>query len=194
MPRFQPKLTRHGHAFMNVGCGWKMHCEWTNLDFSPYARLVHHPHLVRLLDRCGLITGVRRERLSKVDPEILCWDLRRGMPFADGAFDAVYHSHFLEHLEREAAPIFLAECYRVLKPGGLLRVVVPDWHLLTQAYLVACRASEQQVPDAPERHFRAMTDLIEQIVRTDGAGAPTNALSRRAERWLRGGADSKLTA
>src|SRR5262245_43721575 len=107
MTRFQPKLTPDRRALLNIGCGWKTHRAWTNLDFSPYARLARHPQLVGLLERCGLITPVRRERLKQVDPDIICWDLRRGLPFDDGTFDAVYHSHFLEHLDREVAPVIL---------------------------------------------------------------------------------------
>jgi hypothetical protein len=41
----------------------------------------------------------------------------------------------LEHLDREHAPAFLRECRRVLKPGGVLRVVVPDLEQMARVYL-----------------------------------------------------------
>lgn len=61
-------------------------------------------------------------------------DLRR---FADGAFAEVYASHVLEHFDYvDALPAALAEWWRVLAPGGVLRLSVPDLdtlaHLLLQ--------------------------------------------------------------
>ncbi len=48
------------------------------------------------------------------------------LPFEDGEVDEVYAGHFIEHLDYEGGKAFLRECYRVLKPGGKLGVVVPD--------------------------------------------------------------------
>lgn len=54
------------------------------------------------------------------------------LPFADGSFDAVFHQGLLEHFRTPAA--LLAENLRVLKPGGLLLVDVPQrWHVYTPA-------------------------------------------------------------
>lgn len=63
----------------------------------------------------------------------LTLDLRRPLPFRDQSCSAVYSEHFLEHLDYpHCAGRFLAECRRVLKPGGELSVGVPDteWPLL----------------------------------------------------------------
>ncbi len=49
--------------------------------------------------------------------------------------DAVYHSHLLEHLRADEARAFLGECWRVLKPGGVLRIAVPDLEGIARAYL-----------------------------------------------------------
>jgi predicted SAM-dependent methyltransferase len=56
-------------------------------------------------------------------------DVRRGLPFADVA--AVYAEHFLEHLSLDDGLRFLAECRRVLRPDGILRLSTPnlDWVL-----------------------------------------------------------------
>ena len=56
----------------------------------------------------------------------LFWDLRNGIPFPDGSVDAIFHEHLLEHLHKLDGLRFSVECLRVLKPGGVLRVVVPD--------------------------------------------------------------------
>lgn len=45
----------------------------------------------------------------------------------DGAVDEVLASHILEHFDRHDGRRFLAECYRILEPGGVLRLAVPDY-------------------------------------------------------------------
>ena len=66
----------------------------------------------------------------------LTLDVRRPLPFADNSRSVVYSEHFLEHLDYpEPAMAFLRECYRVLEPGGLLCVGVPDTELPIAAYL-----------------------------------------------------------
>jgi SAM-dependent methyltransferase len=62
-------------------------------------------------------------------------DLRRGIPLPDGCARAVYTSHMLEHLTYpdEALPL-LREAHRVLRPGGVIRVVAPDIEPCVRAY------------------------------------------------------------
>lgn len=45
--------------------------------------------------------------------------------YPNSCFDVVYHSHSLAHLSKGDAIEFLKECKRVLKVGGVLRIVVP---------------------------------------------------------------------
>jgi len=58
-------------------------------------------------------------------------DVRKGLPFA--GVGAIYAEHFLEHLALEDGLAFLAECRRVLKPDGMLRLSTPnlEWVLST---------------------------------------------------------------
>jgi SAM-dependent methyltransferase len=63
--------------------------------------------------------------LVPVDVDLF-WDLRNGIPFPDSSVDAIFHEHLLEHLQKLDGLRFSVECLRVLKPGGVLRVVVPD--------------------------------------------------------------------
>lgn len=57
------------------------------------------------------------------------------LPFiADGAAELVYCSHAFEYFDRQEAPRVLAEWHRVLRPGGVLRLAVPDFEALIQVY------------------------------------------------------------
>jgi predicted SAM-dependent methyltransferase len=58
-----------------------------------------------------------------------------GLPLSDRSVDVLYSSHMLEHLDREEAVAFLREARRVLRPGGTLRVSVPDLRMHINRYL-----------------------------------------------------------
>lgn len=55
-------------------------------------------------------------------------------PIESSDFDLVYSSHTLEHLSTPAIENTLSECFRVLKPGGTLRIEVPDMDLIMNHY------------------------------------------------------------
>ncbi len=48
------------------------------------------------------------------------WNLANGIPIADNQVDFIYHEHMLEHLTPQQSNIFLKDCMRVLKPGGVM--------------------------------------------------------------------------
>jgi len=188
--KFPIKRLADGRALLNIGCGTRMNSTWTNLDFSPYARLAHYRGAAKLLHSARLLSDLRYERLQTVDPEIVRWDLRQGIPYPAGSFDVVYHSQLLEHLPREVAPSLLGECYRVLRPGGTIRVVVPDLQRLASAYLAAALRLEQGDRAAKAEHRRAIDEIFEQMVRTESAGNVTRSrVLRFAERLVKGGAE-----
>jgi predicted SAM-dependent methyltransferase len=73
--------------------------------------------------------------LHVLHPEVIAWDCRWDLPFADGVVAGIRVEHFLEHLEtREELPAFLRDCWRVLRPRGVLRVIVPDAERFLRAY------------------------------------------------------------
>jgi len=71
---------------------------------------------------------------SKADLRL---DVTKGLPVADGSVGAVLSQHFVEHLTRAQAQGFLAECCRVLKPGGKLRLSTPDLAGIIRDYSAA---------------------------------------------------------
>ena len=61
-------------------------------------------------------------------------DVRKGIPYPQGAVDTIYSEHFLEHLTQRDGLRFLRECRRVLKPGGIVRIAMPDLDALVSRY------------------------------------------------------------
>lgn len=120
----------NGAVKVNLGCGLTVAPGWINVDGSLNALAAAWPvFLLKLLYR---FSGAR----SYYSQEAYCsllrnhvfvhHDLSHSIPFVDKSVDTIYTSHFLEHLSREDGENLLRECLRVLKPGGILRVCVPD--------------------------------------------------------------------
>ncbi|MFN9859156.1 MAG: class I SAM-dependent methyltransferase, partial [Pseudanabaena sp.] len=68
-------------------------------------------------------------------PEVQYCDITKNLPYPDNYFDACYSSHVLEHLTKEESQQLLTECHRILKPQGVIRVVVPDLEAIVREYL-----------------------------------------------------------
>lgn len=72
------------------------------------------------------------------------WNLARPLPFEPGTVDGIFHEHFLEHLPITAGFAFLRANFELLRPGGILRVVVPDAGEYLRSY---ARAGEGFIDD-----------------------------------------------
>jgi predicted SAM-dependent methyltransferase len=121
---------------VNVGCGPSAIPGWANLDNSPSLVLARLPEAgTALLERVGVI-GAAQARMVEVGRT---GAVKRGradaLPFADDTVSVVYSSHMLEHLGRDEARAFLGECRRILRPSGVLRLVVPDLDHYVRAYV-----------------------------------------------------------
>ena len=161
--RFPIRRLPDGRACVNLGSSARVAPGWNNVDSSWLFRLARYPTAARLFRRFGLISDDRWDRLQKLDRSVVVWNLARGIPYSDQSFDVVYHSHVLEHIDREAAPAFLAECFRVLKPGGVIRIVVPDLEVLARRYLAAV----ERLPNHGgfDAHTAAIDEIFDQMVR-----------------------------
>jgi predicted SAM-dependent methyltransferase len=67
-------------------------------------------------------------------PVDVAWDLSRGIPFPDGSVDGIYHEHLMEHLTLRQGFELCSECSRALRPGGILRIGVPNAGELLGSY------------------------------------------------------------
>ncbi len=140
---------------LNLGCGTTSAPGWVNVDGSWAAWLSRHRTLRRILVSGGIIPS--RTGDGDWPDDVIVRDLRRRLPFSAASFDAIYASHVVEHLYRTEACVLLTECRRVLRPGGILRVVVPDLRAIVDEYVNAQNGRARNAePDACEQVNRRL--------------------------------------
>lgn len=94
----------------------------------------------------------------------LVLDLRDGLPLPDTSVCTIYSSHVFEHLYPDELQGLLAECHRVLRPGGGMRIVVPDMQAAVTAYLAG---REDYFPDFP-RARRSLGGKLSNLLFCEG--------------------------
>jgi predicted SAM-dependent methyltransferase len=115
---------------LNLGCGPVQPAGWTNIDGSNRARLASWlAPIDRLLVKAGLFPP------TDFGPHIKICDLRKRLPYETDSVSCIYSGEVWEHFEYPDAVRVTAECYRVLAPGGVLRICVPDGVVFWQDYL-----------------------------------------------------------
>jgi len=92
---------------LNVGCGTDYKDGWINIDNNS------------------------DDNIEKLD---LNWDLRKPLPFHDNSVDFIFNEHFFEHLTTDEAEKTIKDLMRVLKPGGVMRIAMPDLAVVVDTY------------------------------------------------------------
>jgi len=165
-------------SLLNLGCGFKTsgNPAVINIDWSLYLRLAKLPLPRSVISRC--LGPVRAKNLASVDGNILLHDLRRGIPFPDCSADAVYHSHFLEHIPRSCVDGLFDDIFRVLKPAGIHRIVCPDLTRIVRDYLASF---DQCCFDgiSCDGHEFHVAELLEQSIRFESHGTSKQPKFRR---------------
>jgi len=64
----------------------------------------------------------------------ICWDMTRGLPLRSDSLRGIFSEHCIEHFTFEELLKWLMECRRVLKPGGIIRLITPDLEQFIDAY------------------------------------------------------------
>ncbi|HUG40834.1 MAG TPA: methyltransferase domain-containing protein [Longimicrobiales bacterium] len=120
---------------LHLGCFDQPIEGWHNTDVTPHLVVSRLPFVPRALALLGLMDPRRLDQhRAGVFREVRYLDVGRRFPFDDGEVEAVYSSHVLEHLPRSAAVNLVRESRRVLRPGGVFRIAVPDLDRLVAAY------------------------------------------------------------
>jgi hypothetical protein len=81
-----------------------------------------------------------------------------------------YSSHVVEHLSPQEASAFFEEQYRVLRPGGVIRVVVPDLEAICRNFVQFVDESRRGVAGAKDRLQYTYLELFDQTVRSRSGG------------------------
>ena len=119
-----------GPVNINVGSSLLVAPEWINVDGTLSSLLAGKPRpLLRIAYRlAGLGAQMSEEEYVAILSEhrFVHHDLRYGIPFPDACADVVFSSHTLEHLSRADGEALVRDAFRVLRPGGLVHISVPD--------------------------------------------------------------------
>ena len=134
--------------YLNLGCGDHYHHSWTNID------------------------------IVSTNENVIACDLTKGIPFSDNSFDVVYHSHVLEHIPKIQAESFLKECYRVLRPEGILRVAIPDLEQIARIYLTALEKASHGSQEWADNYEWIMIEMYDMTVRNVSGGEMATYLAR----------------
>jgi predicted SAM-dependent methyltransferase len=124
---------------INIGCGRAPTPGWINFDSSPSVLIAQSPLILPLskaLQRFKIFTADQAEFITFCrHNQILFGDALKGLPLPNNSCAIVYACHVLEHLHRyDEVPLFLRECRRLLRPGGILRLAVPDLNIYINQY------------------------------------------------------------
>jgi predicted SAM-dependent methyltransferase len=92
-------------------------------------------------------------------------DVRNGLPFPSNSVDSIYSTHMFEHFYPDELNILLRESVRALKPGGGVRLIVPNLESAIQAY---SQSRSTWFDDAFPRHFDSLGGRFSNFVFCDG--------------------------
>jgi len=107
-------------------------------------------------------------------------DILNGLPIADGTADGVYASHVLEHLSLADCATALSNTFRLLRPGGIFRLVIPDLEARARKYLERLDGGDVQA----NSWFMRTAGLGAEHRARGLAEAVRAALGNTAHRWM----------
>jgi ubiquinone/menaquinone biosynthesis C-methylase UbiE len=125
---------------VNVGCGHQRPAGWINTDCSLNAMIQRVPVLGTVITKAMGSTEYGSGNVSYLN-------LTKRWPFGDASIDVVYGSHVFEHLSISGSRHFLKEALRVLKPGGVLRLVVPDLYQAAKTYVTKLESGDPKASE-----------------------------------------------
>lgn len=61
-------------------------------------------------------------------------DFNKILPFKENTFDGIFCEHVLEHFDFKYGSLLMSECLRILKPDGIVRIIVPNGYIILRDY------------------------------------------------------------
>ncbi|MCL1467695.1 class I SAM-dependent methyltransferase [Argonema galeatum] len=120
---------------LHIGCFDCVYPGWINTDITPHIFISKFPGLPFVLHRSKVLSNQRYQQHQQgIFSKVEYLDVGKKFPWPNETFSCAYTSHMMEHLYRETALNCISEVFRVLKKGGIFRVVVPDLDEMIKSY------------------------------------------------------------
>ena len=97
-------MKKYDSLKLHIGCGDHILDGWLNSDLDPVSKKIFHLNAT--------------------------WSF----PFKKDFFNYIFSEHMIEHITYSQGQHMLSECFRVLKPGGKIRLTTPDFDFLVNLY------------------------------------------------------------
>lgn len=112
--------------YVQYGSGFSCPEKWINYDASPTLKL----------ERIFLLGKLITKNNNRFPSNVIYGDITKNFPEKENSCNGVYCSHILEHLSLEDFRIALKNTYKILKPGGIFRCVLPDLKAAVDRYVI----------------------------------------------------------
>jgi predicted SAM-dependent methyltransferase len=120
---------------LQLGCFDQPLDGWINADVTPHLFVAKVPFLASAMYRLGRMSEIRyQQHRPGIFKKLSYVNVAKRFPFPPDSISCVFSSHLLEHIPRSIVPRMLDEIRRVLKPGGVVRTVVPDLDYFVEHY------------------------------------------------------------
>ena len=132
---------------LNIACGehFISNNEWVNLDYEA------------------------------VSPHVTKSDILENLYYKENSISNIYTSHFLEHIPLSNLNIFLKKCFKMLSPGGVIRIITPDFHQICRSYLNAVNNNDKELAQFIK------IEMLDQLVRSNVGGSLRNKFNEYIE-------------
>ena len=154
---------------LNLGCGDKTSSssDVINIDWSIYHRIKCNQFLQFIA--FPFFDESRKKYYASLPKNVMVHNLKKGIPFENNSIDVVYHSHVFELIPKSQALAFMKEVNRVLKPGGIQRIVIPDMEILCLElinHIEECDKDENKY----DHHDNFIDNIVGQCVQEQSVG------------------------
>jgi hypothetical protein len=160
--------------FLHIGCGLNAPKSWLNIDASPSLRISRFPVVGSVASK--LLNFPEWPTQAKYGNIVL------GLNAQKEYCDLVFAAHVLEHLSLNDFHVALKNIFYYLKPGGFLRIIVPDLEVFAKSYISSKR--DQSSQDQASISFMQDTLLGVKSTRSSYFSRLKEAFSNSKHQWM----------